>query len=109
MVSSLASQATSVCVPLAVSICCWMLFPLAYNQCQECIFVRRTHARRHLVHNIKRQDQPCANPAFNLLLSFLWVGLEATGGFEPPVGVLQTPALPLGDVAGQKDGAGDGI
>ena len=35
--------------------------------------------------------------------------LEATGGFEPPVGVLQTPALPLGDVAGQKDGAGDGI
>src|SRR5579859_1347507 len=35
--------------------------------------------------------------------------LEATGGFEPPVGVLQTPALPLGDVAGQSNGAGDGI
>jgi hypothetical protein len=25
--------------------------------------------------------------------------MEATGGFEPPMGVLQTPALPLGDVA----------
>jgi hypothetical protein len=25
--------------------------------------------------------------------------LEATGGFEPPMGVLQTPALPLGYVA----------
>ena len=25
--------------------------------------------------------------------------MEATGGFEPPIGVLQTPALPLGHVA----------
>ena len=32
--------------------------------------------------------------------------LEATTGFEPVVRVLQTLALPLGDVA---DGAGDGI
>jgi hypothetical protein len=26
--------------------------------------------------------------------------LEATGGFEPPIAVLQTAALPLGYVAG---------
>jgi hypothetical protein len=34
--------------------------------------------------------------------------MEATAGFEPAVGVLQTPALPLGYVASMS-GAGDGI
>jgi hypothetical protein len=28
-----------------------------------------------------------------------WVGLEARGGIEPPIWVLQTHALPLGDRA----------
>ena len=35
---------------------------------------------------------------------------EATVGIEPTIGVLQTPALPLGYVAmGRLRGAGDGI
>ena len=35
--------------------------------------------------------------------------MEATGGFEPPIGVLQTPALPLGHVALNAIGAEEGI
>ena len=34
-------------------------------------------------------------------------GLEATTGFEPVMGVLQTPALPLGYVARHTCAAGD--
>ena len=38
-------------------------------------------------------------PAGNVCV--IWGGkkLEARGGIEPPMGVLQTPALPLGDRA----------
>ncbi len=34
--------------------------------------------------------------------------MEAPGGLEPPIEILQTSALPLGDGA-QLDGAGEGI
>ncbi len=34
--------------------------------------------------------------------------MEATPGFEPGVRILQTLALPLGDVADKKNGAGNG-
>ena len=36
------------------------------------------------------------------------INMEATPGFEPGIRILQTPALPLGYVAG-KNGAGNGI
>ena len=44
----------------------------------------------------------------------LFEKLEAPGGFEPPVEILQTSALPLGDGAPldfdySKHGAGEGI
>ena len=40
--------------------------------------------------------------------------MEAPGGFEPPIEILQTSALPLGDGAllklkVQKNGAGEGV
>src|SRR5579884_1048755 len=47
----------------------------------------------------KRRDPKCITSST----------VEATSGFEPLVGLLQSPALPLGDVAtGQKKRAGDG-
>jgi hypothetical protein len=41
----------------------------------------------------------CLRPFYSLLKRLLAADLEARGGIEPPIKVLQTFALPLGDRA----------